>query len=381
MFNQENTLEDDLNPTSDHATKQCLSLACAFKVSMSIICVAVHFTMTQTGSKSIANKLGFEGVGEKIAFDILGFLASLAVGAFFYRALKTIDLKPKTKTQWGLGTLTPFAAAPAFTGSLLGARSMGLPEPVSITAALTLFTIKSSLTLDGSVKCPDYMSDMYTVLKAAYTDKQYSNLVRLSVSGLLSISFAAGVSDAIYEAFSTALNWTNLSSNFINYFAYTGTAIGCLGTLPFVLYWINRGVDELTSGNVFNDTITDKFTYWSVLLALPTLLLTLGETTEANDHALGRLGTAGTVIRTSSAIGYTMTIMMIGFSSALRDLASFQHDYNNRMPTNSEDALQSAGSNFDTKPLLKSSRFVWFNTETDIEGCKKQAYNDTLLKP
>lgn len=290
------------------------------RLILTVICIATYFTITQTGSNSLIELFSLHGVAEQIALSFLGLLASLTTGAFFYRMLKTFNFKPKNLKQGILICFVPFSAAPFFTGPLIGSESLGLSLSASIITALMLYAIRVSILLDGALKCPEGLRQMGIAWQKSWQEKDFPNMARLVISCLLSLGYAVSVSDAIYAAIDSSLTLLSITPAVIPILAYTATLIGCLGTLPFVLYWVSRGLDQLTFGHNYNNNTSDRYTLYGLLLSIPSVVGVLGGTTAASGQALAKLGELGLIIRMTSSLGFGLTVFTIAFSTVFRDI-------------------------------------------------------------
>lgn len=296
----------------------------AFRIALTGICTIAYFTITETGSNSLIELFNLHGTPEQIALAVLGVLASFTTGALFYLTLQNINFKPTTMKQGLFASLVPLAASPFFTGPLLGSESLGLPIEASITSALLVYGMRFSILWDGAVKAPEQLRIMADALRQSWAQKDWSNIARLSVASLLSIGYAASVSDAVYAAMNMTLSAMSVDSNIIPDIAYTGTLIGCLGTLPFVLYRISEGLDQLTFGQNYRNNPTDRYTAYAFVLSIPSVLGILGGAAEASGQALAQLGDAGVGIRMLSSLGYGLTIGTKAYSNILRKIAGPQ---------------------------------------------------------
>lgn len=296
----------------------------AFRVALTGICTIAYFTITETGSNSLIDLFNLHGGSEQIALAVLGVLASFTTGALFYLTLQNINLKPSTIKQGVFASLVPLAASPFFTGPLLGSESLGLPIEASITSALLVYGMRFSILWDGAVKAPEQLRIMADAFRQSWINKDWPNITRLSLASLLSIGYAASVSDAVYAAMDMTLSAMSVNNDIIPDIAYTGTLIGCVGTLPFVLYRISEGLDQLTCGQNYRNNPTDRYTAYAFMLSIPSVLGILGGAAQASGQALAQLGDTGIAIRMLSALGYGLTIGTKAYSNILRKVAGPQ---------------------------------------------------------
>jgi hypothetical protein len=292
------------------------------RVGISTVVSAAYFTITKTGKNAITNLFNLSGTATEIVLTGFGVIASITTGVFFYRATKTLDLSVNTIPKKIIVCVTPFAAAPFFTAGYMGSESLGFPLYLTVATAATVFVLREILVIDGAIKCPEKIKIIIDAFKTSISNKDIPNISRLLFSGLLTLGYSISLSDSIYSGTSIISQWLGAKKSIEPYICYPAMALGCLGTLPFVLYWVNLGIDQLTCGKNFKNNNTDKYSYIGLLAALPSVIGILGATTPGTGQALAKLGLFGKVVRVTSSIGFGAAINTIGFSSLFREIAS-----------------------------------------------------------
>ncbi len=289
-------------------------------------CFITYFSVTQIGGEGIEKLFNLSHDSSFGPILAVGVLASLTAGGFYFRALNGIKLKPQKANEYYLLPFTPFAAAPIFTGAYLGAKTLGLPKSLCIINALISFMIRFSVVWDGAIKCPTKLKDMKCSFNNAYISRNIPNLIRLTAACLLTLGYSVSLSDAIYEASALMLSWAHVSESIILPFAYTTSGLGIVGTIPYILYWLSLGLDMLTNGKNFNDSITDRYTYIAAVMSIPSIIGILGTATSASGEVFAKLGLTAAIIRFITSVSYGIVVNTIAFSGVIRKAT--QRHYN-----------------------------------------------------
>lgn len=284
---------------------------------------ALYFFIAREGGQNLQSFLHMHGHNAKIAIAAISAGAALVYTMFTFKTLESINLRAKTFGQWALTALAPFSASAFFTGGYLGCQLVDLSQGSSLAVGGMLFTLRLLNCIDASVKFPDRLREVASDWKKAWTNKDGAELTRSVVTVVTTLLYSACATDAVYHASSMILGWTHASKALIVPVSFAASGLGAVGTLPLILYWVQRGLRQITWASKNNPALaetdpTDKFTYIGLALVIPVILGILGSATAANGQVFGQLGTFSQVSRIGSSVVYACCAGTPGMATLLR---------------------------------------------------------------
>lgn len=312
--------------TSFFATKKNhVSVKMAF-ASISLINGILYFAVSKAGGDNVERIFDFQGLGANITMDVISGGSSLCYTMFFYKTLESLSLLPKSVLEGALILLAPLAASSFFTAGMEGTKALGLSSEITLVVACILFILRMVNCADGSAKFPGRLNEMKKEWDIAWTAKNYKELARLIMTGLVSLGYSAASTDAIYNTSIVLLELFGLpKNNTMNYIAFAASILGALGTLPMTLYWTHRGLKQLTFGGRINDEgnnpdPTDRYTALSLPVVSTVTLGIIGSATGTNGKVFGTLGLFSNCVRVGSSTIYAIAAATPGISTLFRGM-------------------------------------------------------------
>lgn len=321
----------DYNDTSSLLSKNQSSFFATnrlkiFYSTLSLINGALYFAVAAAGGDNVERIFDFHGPTADIMVDVVGGFSSLCYTMFFYKTLESLSIKPKNVLEGGLACLAPLAASSFFTAGLEGAKKLGIQTETALILAILLFILRMVNCVDGSTKFPSRLKEMQEHWNLAWTSKDFKELARLIVTGLVSLGFSAASTDAIYNASMSLLNLFGADQkNYSHFISFAASLLGAVGILPMTLYWTHRGLKQLTFGGKENELgknpdPTDRYTFFSLPIVLTVTLGIIGSATGTSGKIFGSLGMFANIVRVASSTIYAVAAATPGISTLLRGI-------------------------------------------------------------
>ncbi len=288
--------------------------------------VLYAMTIPDVGGESLEKLFNINGHFADVTVYALSAGAGLCYTMFCYKTLEALKIKPSSAFGLALALLAPLPATCYLTGGVEGAALLPfLPNTGVIIFGSALYLFRIISCIDASNKFPDRLNEVMNSWNEAIKTKDYKELARLVVTCLSSIGYAIAVTDSIYLAVQTVLEWCTVEPAYASIASYVCATVGALGILPLSLYWIHRGLKQLTFGGSVNPDgtnpdPTDRYTYIGLLLGLPNVLGTLGAATSVSANMFARLGMPATITRVVTATIYAATAGTPGLATLLRSI-------------------------------------------------------------
>lgn len=297
---------------------------------LALINGSLYFAIARAGGNNLQRLFNYYEPPADEVMDGLAAMSALCYATFFYMTLEALALsEKKNKLQKTLASLAPFAACSFLTAGMEGSTSLGVsPSALVILIGSLLFALRMINCVDASVKFPDRMRQLRSGWQQARASRNYPEIARLFVTGSASVGYALSVTDPAYAAMSYLLNWMQVPpGQWIPAGCYTVAVLSGIGNFPNTLYWIQRGLRQLTRGGDPRVTgaladPTDRYTFLAIVLVAPTILGVLGSVTATQGHVFARLGMASMVIRVSSSVVYAACAGIPGSAKLLRTISA-----------------------------------------------------------
>ena len=297
--------------------------------SVGLFSGGLYFFVAEAGGENLRTLFNLEGQSASNAIFGLSLAASVCYGTFTSKTFENLTLKPISGLSWALSALAPFSAASFFTAGIEGTSAFSIPPTISIPIATALFIIKGLCLVDSAVKFPAKYQELINIFKNSVTEKNYLELLKLTVSIYTAVGVAISMTDSIYTAIYKIGTWCSIPENeILDICSYIGGTLGAIGAVPLGLYWTQRGVTQMTNtGKMEEDGSTkdptDKFTYIAALASIPCILGVMGGTvTDSGGKMFSTLGTFATVVRVSSVTSCSLFSLVPGLATLFRGFAS-----------------------------------------------------------
>lgn len=279
----------------------------------------LYFTIPAAGAKNLEKLIQQKGASTQDLLMALGALASVVYTTFTYYGLNGLTLRIHSKSMALFLLLAPLSGAPFYTAGHEGALALNFSENIANAIGAVLFVFRTLSYIDGVIKFPERIAAVQQAGQQALTQRDVKEILRLLNVVLISFVYAAAMTDAIYAAVQAPATWFNLSASVSKSLGYTGGTLGAITSFPLFLYWVHRGVLQLTGGGKAADP-TDRYTLLCLLFVIPSVLGALGGVTNSTGQMFGQLGMPALVSRVISATGYALCAGTPGMALFLRRL-------------------------------------------------------------
>lgn len=318
--------------------------------ALGLVVGGLYYFIAAEGASNLWGLFGVHHIGDvlKGISTFLDICAGACFASFTYLVFQHMNLKTNSALNIFFMLLSPIAASSFFTAGMAGAKLAGMSSGPAAFIGILLFVARALSMLDGSAKLSGKLQELAGEWSDALRDGENARLTRLVITGLTSLGFSAAATDAIYAASVYLFQTMGVqSASALSNLGYTFGALGAVGTFPLGLYWIYRGLNQLTGGgkqetHVSQRDITDRYTLFAALGTIPVILGSLGSVTAAGGHMLGTLGTFGKVVRVTSSVVYAVAGGVPGLSTVFRAMSCTKVD---------QSAEDKAGPSV-TEPLL-----------------------------
>ncbi len=303
--------------------------ACAkFSLSMMIaLANGVLFTLTipHAGGENLKDEFNIEGNEANSTIDAFCIGAGICYTMFYYKTLESLDFKNPSRAQIMISCLAPFAGFGFLTGGVEGGKRYFTPTQADLVGAF-LYGFRILGCVDSCFKFPGRIQEIQASWTDAKTQKNYPEIARLLFTVLFSFGYAVASTDAIYAAAQIVSKWMGISENSASIFSCFSASLGAIGIFPLILYWIHRGLKQLTWGGVADahggiKDPTDMYTLLAFLFVIPGYsLAVVGASVSETPHMFGRLGTFAVATRISSSVVYAASSGTPGMAALFRDI-------------------------------------------------------------
>ncbi len=279
-------------------------------------------TIAREGSGNVWDNLNISGNGLGIATIALCSVSGFCSAAFYYKSFKSMGYSFPNYKQWLLLFLTPFSALGFLAGGVNGSDGIYTTEQ-AIFIGIFLYISRIFICADASYKLPGQLNEIYETWIASIEQKKYYEISRLAFTVLFSLGYAIASIDAIFSAAKIVSAWIGFNQTTMLIFSYCSSVLGAVGIFPLALYWIYRGLKQMTNGgkpddNGYKVDSTDRYTFLALFIVLPNFLGIVGTTLGGTSNVLSFLGAFTEINRLCSSFVYTVTSGTPGMSTFLR---------------------------------------------------------------
>ncbi|PJD90400.1 MAG: hypothetical protein CK424_09020 [Legionella sp.] len=303
--------------------------ACA-KISLSMMIALTNgvlfaLTIPQAGGENMKEEFDINGNEANSAIDAFCIGAGICYTMFFYKTLASLDFKNPSRAQIMISVLAPFAGFGFLTGGVEGGKRYFTPTQADMVGAF-LYGFRILGCVDSCFKFPGRIQEIQASWTDAKTQKNYPEIARLLFTVLFSFGYAVASTDAIYAAAQIVSKWMEISENSASIFSYFSASLGAIGIFPLILYWIHRGLKQLTYGGVADaqgdiKDPTDIYTLLAFIFVIPGYsLAVVGASVSETPYMFGRLGTFAVATRISSSVVYAASSGTPGMATLFRDI-------------------------------------------------------------
>lgn len=303
------------------------------KIAAGMVIVALSngviyaLTIPIAGGKDITDLFKISGPDATKVVRSLGAMAGVCYTMFYYKTLEFLNLKPKNRAERALIFFAPFAASSYLTGGIEGAELLPAASATAGMMGVFLFLFRIIGCVDASIKFPDRIQEIKAAFLEAYENGDAKEIARIVTTVVASIGYALCATDSVFAAVTTISGWFHIPELATSIISYICGGLGGIGMLPLSLYWIHRGLKQLTFGGKSNEQLvivdpTDRYTYFGLLLVLPNLLGTVGAATSTQAHIFGKLGIFADITRLITGTIYAAASGVPGFSTLLRTVTT-----------------------------------------------------------
>ncbi|HVT63024.1 MAG TPA: hypothetical protein VHD33_06040 [Legionellaceae bacterium] len=282
-------------------------------------------TIPHAGGNNVKQEFDIDNKDTNSAIDVFCVGAGICYTMFYYKTLEGLDFRNPTRAQILLSLLAPFAGFGFLTGGVEGGKQFFTPTQADLVGAF-LYGFRILGCVDSCFKFPGRIQEINESWTLASTQKDYPEICRLLFTVLFSLGYALSSTDAIYAATQIVSQWMELSERSASIFSYCSGTLGAIGIFPLILYWIHRGLKQLTCGGVadaqgIKKDPTDVYTLLAFTFVIPGYsLAVVGAAVSKEADMFGRLGSFAVATRISSSVVYAASSGTPGMAALFRDL-------------------------------------------------------------
>jgi hypothetical protein len=292
----------------------------------------LYYAIPIEGLRNIQQLVHDENDNAALALRIISGEACLIYTLFIYNTFKNISFRVDSLPKLGLSLFTPFAAASFLTAGKRGSEKVYGNPDIALALGCVLYGFRALTFLDGAIKFPAHFPELLAIFKRAFDNNNYAEMSRIGAALLISSFYSIAITDSVYGAGQSIADWTGMPIESRHGFSLAAAILGMLGTFPLASYGIYRGISEITASE--NDPTpvnevengqrtviqTDRYTWFALLLVVPSSIGALGGVTSATGAVFGQAGYFSMVVRLIASIFYAIFMGTPPVSRFLRSL-------------------------------------------------------------